>query len=37
MKTSERSVWKYPFKACLEAEYKAWPGAGVFPAALLIW
>lgn len=34
--TSERNVWKYPFRAYLEAEYTAWPGAGVFPAALLI-
>lgn len=34
--TSERNVWKYPFTANLEAEYTAWPGAGAFPAALLI-
>lgn len=36
MHTSERKEWKYPFTANLEAEYTAWPGAGVFPAALLI-
>lgn len=35
--TSERKEWKYPLSAYLEAEYTAWPGAGVFPAALLIW
>lgn len=34
--TSDRSVWKYPFKAYLEAEYTDWPGEGVFPAALPI-
>lgn len=34
--TSERKVWKYPFRAYLVAEYTAWPGAGDFPAALLI-
>lgn len=34
--TSERTEWKYPFRAYLEAEYTAWPGAGFFPAALLI-
>lgn len=36
MFTSERKEWKYPFSANLEAEYTACPGAGAFPAALLI-
>lgn len=34
--TSERKEWKYPFRANFEAEYMAWPGVGVLPAALLI-